>query len=416
MEVTRSIATLGVDRGIAAFHRYAIVKGRVGRDNNTAASIGRFEVQERPEADLLRELDHWLDDFRQKCAQGRDKEEAPQRFLATLRSIDASISEFCRYGGAGLFQNIVISLGRAERALATTQGKFKKKKVLPIPPLSPPWVTAVADQSPEFLLARALTSIDDAEKKLGPWRSNLEPVDWHSGNSNWMAKDRAVVWNAADFPANLASVLTRRLMDGARAGCARPPLAAHFTAPLGAIARFIAGETDDARIEDLIWGLMLLRDDKSQPIEPHEAAPGAPIPTAYALLKLLFLPRPLVIEHGRDGLPRARLAHANESGIAIYAEPSLPALLRAGQLGQACIVAMRRLRASGLDPLPGPIRGLRVRDREWGELDRMGSAGLDPQRLAAALLIPISDTAVNRLLRLVIRIDDLVDEQADAAG
>jgi CRISPR-associated protein Csx17 len=401
---------LGVDRGIAGFSRLGFLK-RSGKAF-LATPLGRFEVKERPEADLLLEVDPWLDRFRRACSS----KGAPARFGSAHQRIEGAIFEFCKYGGISLFQEILIALGAAERILANADRFREEHKLRPLAELSSAWVTAVADQSPEFLLARALTSIDDAEKKLGPWRSNLEPVDWRFRNSNWMAKDRAVVWNAADLPANLASVLTRRLMDGTRAGCARPPLAAHLTAPLGAIARFIAGETNDARIEDLIWGLMLLRDDNRQPLDHHEGAPDTPIPTAYALLKLLFLPRPLVVGRGRDGLPSARLAHANESGIAIYAEPSIPALLRARQLGQACIVAMRRLRASGLDPLPGPLRSRGVRDREWGELDRMGSAGLDPQRLAAALLIPISDSAVNRLLRRVIRIDDLVDEQAGAAG
>jgi CRISPR-associated protein Csx17 len=103
-------------------------------------------------------------------------------------------------------------------------------------------------------------------------------------------------------------------------------------------------------------------------------------------------------------------------GIIVSPEPSIPHLLRAGRLGEACAIAMRRLRASGLNPMPRPIRGRRVRDDDWRELDRMGGSGIDPRRVAAALLIPIGDDAVGRLVRLAISGDDFVDDQAEAAS
>ena len=77
------------------------------------------------------------------------------------------------------------------------------------------------------------------------------------------------------------------------------------------------------------------------------------------------------------------------------------------------MTAIRRLRASGLDPMPKPIRGQRVRDDDWRELDHMGGSGINPQRLAAALLIPIREDAVNRLIALVIRGDDIHDDQIE---
>ncbi|MGH7915045.1 MAG: type I-G CRISPR-associated protein Cas8g1/Csx17, partial [Candidatus Binataceae bacterium] len=318
-------------------------------------------------------------------------------------------------GSAGLFQDIVISLGRAERELALTQGKFKKKSVTPIPLLSSNWVAAVDDRSKEFVIARALASVHDPEAKIGPLRANFEPVDWKQHCRNWAEKDRAVVWNAADLVTNLGRVFERRLVDGARTGCARLPLASHFTAPLDAVAAFIAGEIDDERIEKLIWGLMLLSDNGIRRLRTTRAD-DIPVPRAYALLKLLFLPRPLVIGRDADGALFARIQRNNESGgIVISVEPSIPHLLRAGRLGEACAIGMRRLRASGLAPMPRPIRGRRVRDDDWRELDRMGGSGIDPRRLAAALPIPIGDDAVGRLVRLVIRSDDFVDDQTEAA-
>ncbi|MHB8382586.1 MAG: type I-G CRISPR-associated protein Cas8g1/Csx17 [Candidatus Binataceae bacterium] len=417
VDIARAIASLGVDRGIQGFQRYAIVRGRVGGKNyNTAASLGQFDVVGRESVDLLREADAWLDDFRWKCAQGSEKEKAPARILATLNRTDSAIFEFCKYGSAGLFQDIVTSLGHAERELALTQGKFKKKSVPPIPPLSSDWVAAADDGSKEFAIARALASVHDPEAKIGPLRANLEPVDWKQRCRNWAEKDRAVVWNAADLATNLSRAFERRVMDGMRAGCERVPLASGFTVSLEIVAAFLAGELDDERIEKLLWGLILISDARNRSLGAH-GSHEVPIPRAYALLKLLFLPRPLVIERVGDGTLFARMQRNNESGgIVVSPEPSIPHLLRAGLLGEACAIAMRRLRASGLHPMPRPIRGRHVRDDDWRELDRMGGSGIDPRRLAAALLIPIGDNAVGRLVRLAISGDDFVDDQAEAAS
>ncbi|MDF1527448.1 MAG: hypothetical protein P1S59_14570, partial [bacterium] len=97
-------------------------------------------------------------------------------------------------------------------------------------------------------------------------------------------------------------------------------------------------------------------------------------------------------------------------------EPSILRLLRAGRLGETCAIAMRRLRASGLDPMPGPIRGFKTRDGDWQELDQMGSAGIDPRRLAAALLIPVTMGAVSQLGSLIIRSGDLGDDPSEPAA
>jgi len=417
VDIARAIASLGVDRGIQGFQRYAIVRGRVGGENyNTAASLGRFDVVERESVDLLREADAWLDDFRRKCAQGSEKEKAPARILATLNRLDSATFEFCKYGGAGPFREIVISLGRAERELAVTQGKFKKKSVAPIPPLSSDWVAAARDGSREFAIARALASIHDLEAKIGPLRANLEPVDWKQRYLKWAEKDRAVVWNAADLATNLSRVFERRLMDGGRAGCHRPPLASNFTVSIDTVAAFIAGETNDEVIERLLWGLILVSDNGYRSIGP-QGSYEVHIPRAYALLKLLFLPRPLVIGRDAQGALVARMWRDNESGgIAISSEPFIPYLLRAGRLGEACGIAAHRLRASGLDPMPKPIPGRRARDDDWRELDRSGGVGIDQRRLAASLLIPIGDDEVGRLVRLVISGGGSVNDQVEAAS
>jgi CRISPR-associated protein Csx17 len=248
-------------------------------DNYLASALGRVDVVQRASVHLLREIDRWLDDFRRKCAAGRDKEEAPKRILCTLNAIDSAIFEFCKYDGPRLFQDIVIALGRAERELAVTEGKFKKKTVNPIPQLSPNWLGAAADGSAEFAIARALASLHDPEAKIGPLRANLEPVDWNKNCRAWAKEERCVVWNAADLATNLVSVLQRRMMDGARRGGEHLPLASRFTASLGTVAAFIAGDLDDQRTEDLIWGLMLIDGRHGWPARESPTNPPSQSPS-----------------------------------------------------------------------------------------------------------------------------------------
>jgi CRISPR-associated protein Csx17 len=114
---------------------------------------------------------------------------------------------------------------------------------------------AAYDGSPEFEIALSLAGIYDASFKIGPLRSNLEPTKiGKNKNGNitaaWNECGREVGWNAADLCRNMTAVLERRFMDGERSGCDQLPISGRRTASLDAIAAFIAGETDDARIEN----------------------------------------------------------------------------------------------------------------------------------------------------------------------
>jgi CRISPR-associated protein Csx17 len=383
VDFARAVASLGVDRGIQQFVRLSLLK-RSGKAF-LAAPVGRVWIRQQQTVDLLRQLDPWMDGLRRACG---DKN-APPRFKTALRNIEEAIFESCVYGGQAFFQAIVIAIGRAERELARGERFRSDERLLPVAGLTADWIHAANDNSPEFEIALALAGIHDAEREIGPLRSNLEPVVvWQSKNgrlsSKWAEKDRAVVWNSADLSANLAAVLRRRLMDGERNGCANLPLAASNFASLDAVSRFLTGELDEHRIEDLLWGLILVPQSSRMPSTTvNKDMP--PLPRAYALLKLLFLPQPLTI---------------NGVSVTIKPEPSIVSLLIAGRVGEACQIAMRRLRASGLSPLPHPRSGGVVRDGDWKELDSLGSDG---KRQAAALLLPLHSSSLNRLRKLVLR-------------
>ncbi len=399
VDFARAVTSLGVDRGIKTFARFGLLQ-RNGLAF-LATPIGRLAVGEREHGDLLMEhaFDDWLNRFRRGCSG----EGVPARFTSALRAIDSAILNFCQYGGVVQFQSILIALGAAERALATAERFRKEKFIRPLVGLSNAWIAAArAPDNGEFEVALALAGVDDPSHAIGSLRTNLESVAlWRETrgtlNAKWAEKDRAVVWNTADLANNLAAVLDRRMMDGDRKGCAELPLASPFAASSASIAAFIHGELDDRKIEDLLWGLMLV-DPRGQSVreQPRD------LPSVYALLKLLFLPRTLVASQAADGGTKLRLANEGERGIRIRPEPAILALLRAGRVGEAAVIAMRRLRASGLNPLPHRRSGGPSRDNEWSELRLTPREG---QRLAASLLIPIHPHAVNALVQQATRAD-----------
>ena len=84
-------------------------------------------------------------------------------------------------------------------------------------------------------------------------------------------------------------------------------------------------------------------------------------------------------------------------------------LLDLGRVAEACEIALRRLRVSGLRPL-GDKRARAARSTVARAL--ANGRTFDGRRLASALLIPISAGAVQALCRQVLRIPS-EDQQSD---
>ncbi len=410
VDAIRAISSLGIDRGIERFQRIGFLM-RNGQ-NFLGVSLGAVDVRERNSASLLTEVDMWLSRFRQRCAIGQ-KNEAPSRFGSALRRIDSAVFDYCRYGEEQ-FSSILRAFGRAEREVASGE-TFRidrstgRTKVPPLTGLSSKWIEAANDGSPEFRLALSLAATFDREQKVGPLRANLEPFEWSRGKrADWATKDRRVVWNSADLSTNLASVLARRLMDATRHGSTQLPLKSRYTAPLDAVAAFVAGDPDgqpmnDERLEELLWGLMLV-DHRAERVELQPLnITASPLPRAYALLKLLFLPAPVALDRNANGhVQSVAFAHDGQDGLAIKPEPQIVSLLQSGRsnsVGEACRIAARRLRVSGITPLPHRTSGGSSRDADWEEV----GSGLDGRRLAAALLFPLASRSLTTLFNLVAR-------------
>lgn len=352
VDFARAVVSLGVDRGITRFQRYGF------QERNGlayfATPLGRWRVAQRPETDLLAEIDTWLERFRSQAGGGQ----APARLGRALRGIERAIMEFCREGGPRRFSEIIIALGEAESALAGSPKFRKDANLKPVPLLSGGWLRVGDDGSPEFRLAAALASTG--------LRENMEPVKMGRWVT-WLETDDhpRVVWGSGDLVGNLGEVLRRRYLDAHRPG-GPPALRGESPATLGDVAAFIRGETDDARLEALLKGLILV--DWSGP-GYHPAGPGEPLPPAlFSLLKLTHLPHPL-----RE--------------VAIPWEGSILARALSGDAAQAGRLAARRLRGSGFRP----------------SFEAVCEPVVLARRAGAALLIPISEKDSNRLATIVLR-------------
>jgi CRISPR-associated protein Csx17 len=368
LEFAEAAASLGTDRGIAAFVRYSLLKRR--GDSYVAVPVGRVPVREQKDADLLEELDRLLQSA-DAFARGF-KSVPPAQFVSRRRQIDAAVYEFVLRGGAQRFQQVLAALGRMEQFFAQRSPGIEPRLRAPLSGLSPRWLLAANDGSLNYRITVALASISPTGG-VGAIRANLAPVEpaapwvWANGKGQ-------VAFQGGSLPERLVSVLRRRLIDAERLNCRSLPLwSAVAVAPEDAAAFLEPQQVDESLIEQLLFGLTLIEwhDPSLMPVRTELYRSWRPagdvIPRDYALLKHLFHP-----------------------ALQVHPEPSILSLLVAGRTGAACTIARRRLRNAGLCP----------RSADFPDAQ-------NAVRLAAGLLIPIHP--IESLSRLVLR------EQREAA-
>lgn len=393
----QAVAGLGIDRGIRSFVRYEFQE-RLGQ-SYIATPVGRFEVPKSSTSgiELVRELNPWLDSFRYVCRMKKEGAEAdpPARFPQACRRIESTIFDFCKYGSQERLVEILAAIGAAERELAVGSASSDNRRLRqPLSGLAMGW-GAVANDDSVFRIARALAFIEPGSNGTGRIRRNLEPVEKEGSYWKWSERGGHVVWNGRNLARNLGEVLIRRLMDSEKNGEPFLPIGSSVPASLADISAFLNGETNDEKLEDLLWGLSLIESANQQDSLTVEVA----LPRAYALLKLTFLPGRLewVPLRGVWHLRLNRIRTGQDVAGIVRPEPAIAAKLRAGDLQSACEVATRRLRASGFGLIGGLLSNGSRRNIDWGH------SGVSPERLLASLLIPIPDSSVDDLAGFVLR-------------
>ena len=378
-DFARAVAQLGFASGIDSFVRHGFLM-RNGK-NYFATPLNRMRVKENPKASLIHDLDRrgWLSRAR-KAMRGetlrkRDKKSKPPSSLLKIgRNFDDALFRLTSDGSPPATQGVLMAFGALMLEVARRPKLRDAKDGLRLPPPLPKeWTEAADDGSHEFALAAALASLDATGDIRLPFRRHLAPLDGSKKWESWADTTEAqvlAVWTGRSLVRDTALVLERRLIEAQRHSFtnhekAELPLRGWRAAPLAAVAAFLAGQTDDARIAALAVGLAWCRTGR-------HANPGAreeALPFAYAALKPLFAPEGVgpaeVNEKKRiDPLPLVRL-------------------IRAGRVGDAIRHAQIVAQGAGL---PAPF------------IKREPAASLDPDRLTAALLFPITPGAYERLI------------------
>ena len=421
LDFARALATLGVSRGFSEFQRYGFFK-RAGK-NHYAAAIGRRRAESSPGAELMADMDTggWL---RRVRRYGRDVNQPASVRNAVKALEDSSFALLAPDCTRTSICAVLETIGRLGEWLRDSP---KGREIVPPPPLlSRSWLRRADDGSPEFRVAAALAGLgipspgsgsDSGHPDANSWNSQAPPMAAHfapltngSGEGferatffqgQWLRKRRAwassnrpptVVWGHGELVANMIAVLERRLVETPIRGLADKPLESASFARLSDVMAFLTGDLDDARCSALLSGMVWAQPAWLPGHDMDSTPVRAAAPFAYTALKPVF--------STNEALRRSGAIPTEGS---IPTPPGLIGQLRAGgrtrdgrAVDHAVRTAFSRARSSGLpspyDPIQSSVGVSTLRSGRIG-------VGVQPDRLAAAMLIPISDRGLTSLLR-----------------
>lgn len=376
LDFARALTRLGIDRGITSFHRFAFLM-RNGQ-SFFATALGRYLVKRNPDADLINQLErnNWLGSVQRHA---RD-DNAPNAFRSAARQLDAALFALTQQASREALQAVLRHIGGIEAALGISVKAHEAVRT-PAPRLSVAWAIKADDDSAEYRIATALAGLSlrgaDGHAALHTRRHLVavgESVN-KDGDRKWEPTSRLGVWHAGPLANNLAALLHRRRLEAVKLGAEGDVLASQTGATRADLAVFLQGDTDDARIADLLAGLAcvdLAPFASTQPA-PLQAQSQTALPPAFALLKIFFTPESVL--HALQWLPKDR-------SLRLPAE--MPALLAGNNVQAAVRLAWQGLRALGVD-LPGrhPPQAVVADGKRW----------------LAALCIPLTFKETARLLR-----------------
>lgn len=368
LDFARAAGSLGVDRGIDQFVRHSIGP-RLGQ-SNLATPVGRIKVSERPGVPALAQLDRWFQMVRRMP-------NPPAAVAACVRNVEKALFAAATSSDPAYYHQLLTAVGYLERALSRSLSA--REKVLPISELkSGSWLSTLDDGSLEFRLARSFASLRDEVEGTSALRLYTEPI-------KRLGRNR-LAWTEASAPVEgfgvrpittvLAECVARRALDAHRASDREESKGPGITVgyshgdwlPLEDALAYFAGRFDWGAFERILMGLLCL-----------ELKPGAPVksdvgPTprnpAFSLLAPFGTARTLF--------------HPRLGEVSLKADPRWPAMLLRHRAAEVLDQALLRLRMARLQPAPLSPTAL--------------AATVDPQHLATALILPLSNHGVMSLL------------------
>lgn len=377
LDFARAAASLGVSRGISGFQRYGFVM-RAGKAY-LATPLGLRNVEERTSdaAELINDLDvnNWLGRVRRLA---REKN-SPARARILVKQLEDAL--FTMTGA----QVAPCSIQDALKAIGDLVGwmtisrEALEKGLSPPPRLSDNWVRKADDETAEYRIAAALSSLGweeranretDTRVAMAAHFASVNLPSMYKDHRQWDFQDNKalVVWGAGRFETNLAAVLERRLIEQSVRKLEDKPLNASAPAHLNDIAAFLELGFDGARCARLLSGLVWAQPARLQCVKRRSI-----VPFAYAALKPVVTSNRMLVEE--------KLVPPNSQ---IPTPPGMITRLRNGDVSVAVRSALARMRASGI---ASPFDSATI-----------AHAGTTGDRLTAALLIPLNSYGLKTLM------------------
>lgn len=351
LQFAEAAASLGVDRGIDAFIRYNLVKRR--GDSYLALPAGKFPVEYRSTADLIREMTPLLDQA--KYAAKGNNGEVPNSWPPLMRAVEEAMFQALLHGRKHLVVEVASAFGAIHRWLLE-----RKREVNWRGRLSENWVRECCEVKAEARLAAALAGL--GRKNDPDLVFNVNPA--HPRFS----------WAGRDLTARMLSTLRRRTLDGAQSD--ESPFRSSMAARATDVATFLERRIDDELMENLVFAFLLCKPAELPAKldgDGYQRWPG------YCVLKQFFA----FSTHPRTN------ASADEPQF--RPDLSMTTYLTGNKVKDAVESGIRRLRNAGLET--------KIRTG-WDTEDGL--------RLGAALLIPVWD--VERLRKWIAE-DSVLEER-----
>jgi CRISPR-associated protein Csx17 len=403
LDVARAVATLGVDRGLTRFTR-SVIAERHGQ-SPLAVAVGVIEVRSRPGVSLLGDLDRWLSRLR--------GDRLPRAIHAAVRQVEAAMYDAAAGGGRPALRRVLASAGRLHVLVGRSGAAREAVRPLALRTAAD-WWQAVAPEpgeagAAELRLAAALASgwspvpgdsavrpptlrdliapVVRSDRGAAAWRPGGSRVSGGSGVVDALGEAHRVRCLPGTVPDPAVSAELSRAYEAADSlvGDWPPPsvqggygaFGRAWEAPVTDVAALVGGTIDEPLLSDYLSGFLLFTvfRHREHPLGRADED-GYPLHPALALLLPFFGTRPL----------RARFRDEDPAThrVSLRPGPGWVAELLAGQVGDVLADAALRLRVAGAR---GAGAAPAVVD------PRAAAHGVDGPRLAAALLVPVTDAA-----------------------
>ena len=251
------------------------------------------------------------------------------------------------------------------------------------------WLDQANDGFREFHLAASLAGIQATNKgEVGSLRVFLEEVAV-TKFVNWNPDSTSAVWSNCPLVANLAAVFRRQQMEAFRKRIVGLPLDSPIFARLDDVIAFLNAEIDDAKLSDLLWGLIGV-ESPSDTNTPN--ANESEIPFEFGV------PRLLVQERCFTANRRGRWNLSDDSDTNAKPKPDVFYILSSGRkeaIAQCVDRAAQRLKSGGL-----LVTGYRNRQQAGKSL--AVQSPINAERLLAAMLFPLSNRDLERIANSVL--------------